>query len=89
MKDYRIFLRLQSALDPNQGACHEGRNTSQGYQMQHLAKHLESSIHIRKDPAGAKIQKRAEEFIKASKFNNIITTSHYGILEVVRPASQV
>jgi hypothetical protein len=41
------------------------------------------SIHIRNDPAGAKIQERAEEHIKASKPSNIITTSHYRVLEVV------
>jgi hypothetical protein len=47
------------------------------------------SIHIRNDPAGAKIQEKAEENIKASKPSNIITTSHYRVLEVVRPTSQV
>jgi hypothetical protein len=47
------------------------------------------SIHIRNDLAGAKIQKIAEEYIKTSKPSNIITISHYRILEVVRPASQV
>jgi hypothetical protein len=46
MKDCITFLRFQSALDPNQGAHQEGRNTSQGYQMQHLAKHLESKVYI-------------------------------------------
>jgi hypothetical protein len=47
------------------------------------------SIHIRNDPAGAKIKERAEEHIKASTPSNIITTSHYTVLEVVRPSSQV
>jgi hypothetical protein len=42
MKDCRTFLRLQSALDPNQGIRQGERSTSQGYQMQRLAKHLES-----------------------------------------------
>jgi hypothetical protein len=46
MKDCRTFLRLQSALDPNQGACQGGKSTSQGYQMQCLAKHLESKVYI-------------------------------------------
>jgi hypothetical protein len=46
MKDCRTFLRLQSALDPNQGTRQGGRSTSQGYQMQHLAKHLESKVYI-------------------------------------------
>jgi hypothetical protein len=46
MKDCRIFLRLQSALDPNQGARQGGKSTSQGYQIQRLAKHLESKVYI-------------------------------------------
>jgi hypothetical protein len=33
MKDCRTFLRLQSALDPNQGECQGGKSTSQGYQV--------------------------------------------------------
>jgi hypothetical protein len=46
MKDYRTFLRLQSALDPNQGTCQGGRSASQGYQMQRLTKRLESKVYI-------------------------------------------
>jgi hypothetical protein len=46
MKDFRTFLRLQSALDPNQGTRQGGKSTSQGYQMQRLAKHLESEVYI-------------------------------------------
>jgi hypothetical protein len=46
MKDCKTFLRLQSALDPNQGARQRGKSTSQGYQVQHLAKHLESKVYI-------------------------------------------
>jgi hypothetical protein len=46
MKDCRTFLRLQSALDPNQGAQQGGKSTSQGYQVQRLAKHLESKVYI-------------------------------------------
>jgi hypothetical protein len=46
MKDCRTFLRLQNALDPNQGTHQDRRNTSQGYQMQCLAKHLESKVYI-------------------------------------------
>jgi hypothetical protein len=46
MKDCRTFLRLQGALDLNQGTHQGGRNTSQGYQMQRLAKHLESKVYI-------------------------------------------
>jgi hypothetical protein len=45
MKDCRTFLRLQSALE-NQGARQGGKSTSQGYQIQRLAKHLESKVYI-------------------------------------------
>jgi hypothetical protein len=46
MKDCRTFLRLQSALDLNQGTRHGEKSTSQGYQMQRLTKHLESKVYI-------------------------------------------
>jgi hypothetical protein len=46
MKDCRTFLRLQSAMDSNQGARQGGKSTSQGYQVQRLAKHLESKVYI-------------------------------------------
>jgi hypothetical protein len=46
MKDCRTFLRLQDALELNQGAHRGGRNTSQGYQVQHNARHLESKVYI-------------------------------------------
>jgi hypothetical protein len=39
MKDCGAFLRLQDALESNQGAHRGGTNTSQGYQMQRLARH--------------------------------------------------
>jgi hypothetical protein len=45
MKDCRTFLRLQSALDPNQGTRQGGRSTNQGYQIR-LAKCLESKVYI-------------------------------------------
>jgi hypothetical protein len=41
MKDCRTFLRLQSAMDSNQGPRQGGKSMIQGYQIQHLAKHLE------------------------------------------------
>jgi hypothetical protein len=87
MKDCRTFLRLQSALDPNTSRRKEYKS-----RISNAISCKTSgikSIHIRNDPTGAKIQKRAEEHIKASKYSNIITTSHYRILEVVGPASQV
>jgi hypothetical protein len=46
MKDCRTFLRLQNALESNQGAHRGGTNTSQGYQVQRLARHLESKVYI-------------------------------------------
>jgi hypothetical protein len=46
MKDFRTFLRLQSAMDSNQGARQGGKSVSQGYQAQRLAKHLESKVYI-------------------------------------------
>jgi hypothetical protein len=46
MKDYRTFLRFQGTLELDQGAHQGGRNTSQGYQVQHNARHLESKVYI-------------------------------------------
>jgi hypothetical protein len=46
MKDCRTFLRLQDAPESNQGAHRGGTSTSQGYQMQRLAKHLESKVYM-------------------------------------------
>jgi hypothetical protein len=46
MKNCRTFLRLQSALDQNKGAHQGGKSISQGYQMQRLAKYLESKVCI-------------------------------------------
>jgi hypothetical protein len=46
MKDCRTFLRLQNAMDSNQGARQGGKSMSQGYQIQRLAKHMESKVYI-------------------------------------------
>jgi hypothetical protein len=46
MKNCRIFLRLQNARDQNKGIRQGGKNTSQGYQVQRLAKHLKSKVYI-------------------------------------------
>jgi hypothetical protein len=46
MKDCRTFLRLQNAMDSNQGTRQGGKRTNQGYQIQQLAKQLESKIYI-------------------------------------------
>jgi hypothetical protein len=46
IKDCRTFLRLQNAMDSSQGARQGGKSVSQGYQMQRLAKQLESKVYI-------------------------------------------
>jgi hypothetical protein len=46
MKDCRTFLRLQNAMDSSQGAWQGGKSINQGYQMQRLAKQLESKVYI-------------------------------------------
>jgi hypothetical protein len=46
MKDCRTFLRLQSAMGSSQGWRQEEKHRSQGYQMQKLARHLESKVYI-------------------------------------------
>jgi hypothetical protein len=45
MKDCRTFLRLQNAMGSSQGGW-QGENTSQGYQVQRLARHLGSKVYI-------------------------------------------
>jgi hypothetical protein len=46
MKDCRTFLRLQSAMDSNQGTQQGKKSISQGYQVHRLAKYLESKVYI-------------------------------------------
>jgi hypothetical protein len=46
MKDCRTFLRLQSAMGSSQGGWQGEKRTSQGYQVQRLARHLESKVYI-------------------------------------------
>jgi hypothetical protein len=46
IKDCRTFLRLQDALELNQGAHRGSANTSQGYQKQNNARHLKSEVYI-------------------------------------------
>jgi hypothetical protein len=89
MKDCSTFLRLQSAMDSNQGTRQGKKNMSQGYQVQRLTKHLESKVYICNDPTGAKIQERVEEHIQTSKPSYILTTSHYRVPGVVRSTSPV
>jgi hypothetical protein len=90
MKDCKTFLRLQNAMELNEGAHRGGTSTSQGYQVQRFARQLASKVYISAmiQPV-PKSKKRVEEHIKTSKLSNIITTSNYRKLEVVRPARQV
>jgi hypothetical protein len=46
MKDCRTFLRLQGAMGSSQEERQGARHRSQGYQMQRLARHLESKVYI-------------------------------------------
>jgi hypothetical protein len=46
MKECKTFLRLQGAMDSSQGIRQGGKSMSQGYQVQRLAKHLESKVYI-------------------------------------------
>jgi hypothetical protein len=46
MKDCRTFLRLQSTMSSKQEGRQGERHRSQGYQMQKLARHLESKVYI-------------------------------------------
>jgi hypothetical protein len=46
MKDCRTFLRLQSAMGSTQYGWKGEKRSSQGYQAQRLARHLESKIYI-------------------------------------------
>jgi hypothetical protein len=46
MKDCRTFLRLQGAMGSSQEERQGERRRGQGYQMQRLARHLESKVYI-------------------------------------------
>jgi hypothetical protein len=72
-------------MGSSQGGWQGEKHTSQGYQAQRLARHLESKVYIL-----AMIQpvpKSKKEHIQASKPSNIITTSHHRGLAVVRSTS--
>jgi hypothetical protein len=47
------------------------------------------SIYISNDPTSAKVEERDKEHIKTGQLGNIITTSYYRVLEVVRSTSQI
>jgi hypothetical protein len=46
MKDCRTFLRLQGTMGSKQEGWHGEKHTSQGYQVQRLARHLTSKVYI-------------------------------------------
>jgi hypothetical protein len=90
MMDCRTFLKFQSAMESNQGAHQGGKSTSQGYQVQRLAKHLESKVYI--SAMIQLVQKSKKERKSISRQVNLvifITTSYYRVLEMVRSTSQV
>jgi hypothetical protein len=74
-------------MDSNQGTRQGGKITSQGYQMQQLAKQLESKIYIyiyiSNDSTSTKVEEREEEHIKTGQPGNIIATSYYRVSKVV------
>jgi hypothetical protein len=90
MKDCKTILRLQGAMDSSQGIRQEGKSMSQGYQIQRLAKHLESKVSISAmiQPV-PKLKKERKKHIQTSKPGNIITTSYYRIPAMVQSTSQV
>jgi hypothetical protein len=86
MKDCRTFLRLQSAMDLNQGARQGGKSMSQGYQVQCLAKHLESKVYI-----SAMIQpvpKSKKERKSISRQVNLAISSPPATIEYLRWSDQ-
>jgi hypothetical protein len=86
MKDCRTFLRLQSAMDLNQGARQGEKSTSQGYQVQRLAKHLESKVYI-----SAMIQlvpKSKKEWKSMSRQVNLAISSPPATTEYLRWSDQ-
>jgi hypothetical protein len=85
MKDCRTFLRLQSDMGSSQGGWQGEKRASQGYQVQKLARHLESKVYI--STMIQPVPKSKKEHIQASKPSNIIATSHYGILAMGRSTS--
>jgi hypothetical protein len=82
IKDCRTFLRLQDTLELNKGAHRGSTNTSQGYQVQNNARHLESKVYIfamlQPIPKSKKEQKSISRQV-----NLAISTSHYRISTVV------
>jgi hypothetical protein len=80
MKDCRTFLRLQNAMDSNQGARKGKKSMSQGYQVQRLAKHLESKVYIsamiQPVPKSKKEQKNISRQVNLAISSPLATTEY-------------
>jgi hypothetical protein len=86
MKDCRTFLRLQSAMGSSQGGWQGEKRTSQGYQVQRLARHLESKVYI-----SAMIQpvpKSKKERRNISRQVNLAISSPPATMEYLRWSDQ-
>jgi hypothetical protein len=86
MKDCRTFLRLQSAMGSSQGGWQGEKHTSPGYQVQRLARHLESKVYI-----SAMIQpvpKSKKERKSISRQVNLAISSPPATIEYLRWSDQ-
>jgi hypothetical protein len=86
MKDYRTFLRLQNSMDSSQGARQGGKNISQGYQMQRLAKQLESKVYI--SAIIQPVPKSKKERKNISRLVNLAITSPPATMEYLKWSDQ-
>jgi hypothetical protein len=86
MKDCRTFLRLQNAMDQNKGIRQGGKNTSQGYQVQRLAKHLESKVYI--SAIIQPVPKSKKEQTSISRQVNLAISSPPAMIEYLRWSDQ-
>jgi hypothetical protein len=86
MKDCRTFLRLQNAMDSSQGARQGGKRTNQGYQIQRLAKQLESKIYI--SAMIQPVQKSKKERKSIIKQVNLAITSPLATTEYLKWSDQ-
>jgi hypothetical protein len=86
MKDCRTFLRLQGAKGSSQEERQGERHRGQGYQMQRLARHLESKVYI-----SAMIQpvpKSKKEWKSISRQVNLAISSPPATTEYLRWSDQ-
>jgi hypothetical protein len=87
MKDCRTFLRLQSAMDSNQGAWQGGKIMNQGYQVQRLAKYLESKVYI--STMIQPVPKSKKEQKSISRQVNLAISSPPATIEYLRWSDQL